>query len=163
MRPFLPDIAKVSHISNILGILTALPSAATGAAELWAMIQSNGLWERIETPDGRVVYAGMNPKVRHGIAHGLLNEVALVVSLFNWWTRRDVPGFAPGTANILLSALTLPGVMFSAYLGGAMVYKYGVGVMRMGEAKRIKKDMERDEVKRFEDNGTTQVKLRKAD
>lgn len=40
-----------------------------------------------------------------------------------------------------------------------MVYKYGVGVMRMGEAVKIKKDMERDEVRKTE--GQTQYLERK--
>ncbi|KAI9846374.1 MAG: hypothetical protein M1830_007454, partial [Pleopsidium flavum] len=65
----------------------------------------------------------------------------------------------PSGMNVILSALMLPSLMFSAYLGGAMVYKYGVGVMRMGEAARIKEDMSRDEIKRSE--GQTQILERK--
>ncbi|EON67570.1 hypothetical protein W97_06938 [Coniosporium apollinis CBS 100218] len=158
--PYIADIAKASHFSNALGILSALPSAATGGAELYAMIQSNGLWEVIKREsDGKVVYGGMNPKVRHGIFHALMNDVVLVASLYDWWTRRNTTGFIPTGTHQVMSAAALPMLFFSAYLGGAMVYKYGVGVQRMGEAKRIKEDSGRDELKR--DEGYTKVKERK--
>jgi len=159
LTPHLKEISRISHFTNIAGILTALPAAATGSVELWHMIKANGIYERIERKsDGEVVYEGMNPKTRHGVPHGLLNEVALGVSLYNWWSRRKRVDYLPKRANILLSAITLPGLAFSAYLGGAMVYKYGVGVMRMGEAKTIKEDIKRDSVKKWE--GWTVVKER---
>lgn len=137
LTPHLAQISRVSHYSNIAGILTALPSAATGTVELWYMLKGNGIWERItKESDGKEVYSGMNPKARHGIAHGLLNNAALGISLYNWWTRRKRPDYLPKRANIVLSAIALPGLAFSAYLGGALIYKYGVGVMRM--ARRLR-------------------------
>lgn len=160
VAPHLDDISKVAYFSNLLGIVTAIPAALTGFSELYAMISSKGIWQKIKKePTGETVYAGMNPTVRLGVAHGLLNDVALLTSVYNWWTRRNVPGYQPSGLNVVLSAAMLPSLMFSAYLGGSMVYKYGVGVMRMGEATRIKQDMGRDEIKRTE--GQTQVLERK--
>ncbi len=88
----------------------------------------------------------MNPAVRHGVAHGALNDIALIASTYNWWTRRNVPGFRPSGTNVLVSAVMLPSLMFSAYLGASMIYKYGIGVMRMGEGQRIREDMSKDRV-----------------
>lgn len=158
--PHLADISKAAYFSNLLGIITAIPSALTGFSELYAMISSKGIWQKIRKEStGETVYAGMNPTVRHGLAHGALNDIALLASVYNWWTRRNVPGYTPNGMNVLLSMAMLPSLMFSAYLGGAMVYKYGVGVMRMGEAVQIKKDMERDEIRKTE--GQTQYLERK--
>jgi len=149
--PHLAEISRIAYFSNLLGIVTAIPAALTGISELYAMISSKGIWQKIRNEStGETVYAGMNPTVRHGLAHGALNDVALLASVYNWWTRRNVPGYTPSGMNVLLSMALLPSLMFSAYLGGAMVYKYGVGVMRMGEAVKIKKDMERDEVRKTE-------------
>lgn len=101
----------------------------------------------------------MSPTVRLGLAHGILNYIAILTSVYNWWTRRNVVGYQPGGLNVALSAAMLPSLMFSACWGGTMVYKYGVGVMRTGEAARIKEDMGKDEVKRSE--GQTQILERK--
>ena len=124
------------------------------------MIGGKGIWQKIQKESsGETVYAGMNPTVRVGVAHGLLNDIALAASAFNWWTRRNRPGLEPSGLNVLLSAAMLPALMFSAYLGGSMVYKYGVGVQRMGEGAKVKEDMQRDEIKRME--GQTQIMERK--
>lgn len=158
--PHLAEISRTAYFSNLIGIVTAIPAALTGISELYAMISAKGIWQKIRNEStGETVYAGMNPTVRHGLAHGALNDVALLASVYNWWTRRNVPGYTPSGLNVLLSMALLPSLMFSAYLGGAMVYKYGVGVMRMGEAVKIKKDMERDEVRKTE--GQTQYLERK--
>lgn len=147
----------------MLGMISSIPSLITGDVELIAMIKGKGLFERIEKkkPNGErvVVSKGTNPTVREGLIHGALNVGALMVSVYNWYTRRNVRGFEPSATNIVLSGLTLPMMMFSAYLGGSLVYEYGVGVQRQGEAAQIKEDMEKDEFKMFE--GQTMVKERK--
>ncbi|KAL2357781.1 hypothetical protein BJ546DRAFT_1057425 [Cryomyces antarcticus] len=123
------EMSRIAHYSNVLGIITAMPAAATGVAEMLAMWKTNSLKEKIvRESDGKVVYDGYNPKSG-------LNET--------------------------LSALTLPALLFSAFLGGKMVYEYGVGVQRQGEAKKIGEDMGKDELKRSE--GNTQIKVRKGE
>ncbi|TKA71773.1 hypothetical protein B0A49_06097 [Cryomyces minteri] len=154
------EMSRIAHYSNVLGIITAMPAAATGVAEMLAMWKANSLKEKIvRESDGKVVYDGYNPKLLTGIVHGMLNELALVISLVNWWTKRGAKDYAPSGLNEALSALTLPALLFSAFLGGKMVYEYGVGVQRQGEAKKIGEDMGRDELKRRE--GNTQIKERK--
>lgn len=144
-------------------MISSIPSLITGDIEMIAMIKGKGLFERIEKKNASgervVVSKGTNPTVREGLIHGALNAGALMVSLYNWYTRRHVRGLEPSTTNIVLSGLTLPLMMFSAYLGGSLVYKYGVAVQRQGEAAQIKKDMGRDEFKGYE--GQTMVKERK--
>lgn len=39
----------------------------------------------------------------------------------------------------------IPLFLYSAYLGGSLVYEYGVGVMRQGEAAEIKKRQEKEQ------------------
>ena len=159
-RRTLAELARVSYISNALGLLTSVPAVLSGAAELYAMIKGQGLREEIRREsDGQVVYKGLNPKVRVGLLHAALNDVAVAASVWQWWTRRNRVGYVPDGANVLVSAATLPGLIFSAYLGGSLVYKYGVAVMRMGEAKKIKGDQQKDELKR-KDGSTHRRKRR---
>jgi len=115
-------MARFSYYLNILGLLTAMPAAATGGMELIAMIQRQDLVNK--------------PKLKIGFLHAALNDFAIVGSGYNWWTRRAVIGNAPADINIVLSAVLMFSVFFSAYLGGQMVYKYGVGVQKQSEAKK---------------------------
>lgn len=162
LKPYLVDISRASHYANILGILTTLPAIVTGSAELIGMYRSNGLYEKVKREsDGQVVQSQINPKVALAVSHAALNDISLAISVYNWYTRRNVPDFMPSNANMLLSALALPGLMLSGYLGGAMVYKYGVGVMRQGEAARIKKESQSMEMQDFD--GQTQVKIKKGE
>jgi hypothetical protein len=62
------------------------------------------------------------------VLHALINDVAAIGQLYNWWTRRNAPGFTPDTTNILVSVLlAMPATLYAASLGGAMVYQYGIG------------------------------------
>lgn len=47
----------------------------------------------------------------------------------------------PSGVNVLISSMILGGVIYSAYLGGTLVYKYGVAVQRQGDGKAIKEKM----------------------
>jgi uncharacterized membrane protein len=143
------DFAFSSYGLNVLGLITAIPATITGAAELLSMIQAKGYFRRVEK-DAMVLDNGINPRVKLGIAHALLNDVTLVVAVWNWYSRRSVPGYAPSALNVILSTAMIPTLLFSAFLGGSMVYKYGVGVQRMGEAADIKADEAQMETKRIE-------------
>lgn len=90
----------------------------------------------------------MSRNVRIGLLHGALNAVAFGVSTYAVVSRRGVKGFAPGRASVILSALTIPGVAWSAALGGELVYKEGVGVQRMGGGLDQKKEGIRENVEK---------------
>jgi len=157
---FINDLPRVSFYCHILGVLTALPAAATGIAELYAMISSKGIWQKIQRKsDKETVYSGMNPTVRIGLLHAIANDVALATSVHAIWARMSTRNFDGGDTAVLMSALMLPALMWSGYLGGSLVYEYGVGVQRMGTAKQIKDNMQQDEVEGFD--GQTQLLTRK--
>ncbi|KAF2092146.1 hypothetical protein K490DRAFT_31612, partial [Saccharata proteae CBS 121410] len=144
------DVSRLSHYSNIFGILACIPAVLSGGAELYAMISSQGLYEK-----------GLNPKVEITLLHAGLNDLAFAAALGQWRMRRNVPDYAPTGAQALISMAMLPSLFFSAYLGGKLVYEYGVGVMRQGEATKIKQNMQKDELKKKD--GQTQVKERKGE
>ncbi|KAF2403779.1 hypothetical protein EJ06DRAFT_579719 [Trichodelitschia bisporula] len=139
--PHLLDAAKFSHYANVLGLLTAFPAIATGGAELLAMIRGQDLANKFKKSDDKTKTAAkMHPKMKMAFAHAVLNDAVFLVSAYNWWTRRSVPYYIPGTANVWLSALAMGMLMASGYLGGQMVYRHGVGVERQGTAKRLKEE-----------------------
>lgn len=78
------------------------------------------------------------------VIHALLNDVAVAGAFYNFWTRSKVEGYLPDGVNALVSSVLLGGVIFSAYLGGSLIYKHGVGVQRQGDGKEIKEKMIRD-------------------
>ena len=136
--PFLGDMARLSHYLNILGLLTAVPAAATGGMELMAMIQRQDLVNKLQKSQNKSAAAQrMHPKLKIGFLHAALNDLAIVGSGYNWWTRRAAIGNVPANINIALSSVLMFSIFFSAYLGGQMVYKYGVGVQRQSEAKKM--------------------------
>lgn len=154
------DLARLAYLAHVAGFLTALPAVVTGAAELIGMWSKQGLREEVRAAsDGRVVSTGLNQKLRTTLTHAGLNDVAVAVSAYAWWTRRHVHDHMPTGFSLLLSALTLPGLFYSAYLGGSLVYEHGVGVMRQGSGKQIKQRGEKEELKHVQ--GQTQIKERK--
>ena len=112
----------LSYYSTIITILTTLPAVATGIAQLAPVIQRDGFSSK---------------KAKVGAMHALLNDVALITTVYNWWTRSQQVGFTPSTTNVLLSAaLALPMTMYSAYLGGSLVYEYGMGFSKSTPLKK---------------------------
>jgi uncharacterized membrane protein len=74
-------------------------------------------------------------KAQIGALHAAINDVTVLGAAYNWWTRRSNPGMVPSDTNILISSvIALPATMFAAYLGGSLVYIYGMG-FRGGQAK----------------------------
>ncbi|OCK81547.1 hypothetical protein K432DRAFT_381249 [Lepidopterella palustris CBS 459.81] len=117
----LAAIPQFSYYIGILALITAVPAVITGALELKPLIDRDG-------PFG-------TPKARAGVAHALLNDIAIGGLAYNWWTRRAVDGFEPSTLNLAISgALALPAVSLAAFFGGSLVYGYGMG-MSMGSGK----------------------------
>jgi uncharacterized membrane protein len=62
------------------------------------------------------------------VLHAVINDVAAVGALYNWWSRRSNPGFTPDATNMVVSILlAMPATLYAAYLGGSLVYIHGVG------------------------------------
>jgi len=139
IAPFLGEISRFSHYLNILGLITAVPAVVTGGIELLAMIKKQDLANKLQKSQNKSsTVQRMHPKLKIGFVHAALNDVAVFGSGYNWWTRSSAAGYAPSDLNVLLSLAMLLFISASGYLGGMMVYEYGVGVMRQGEGKRLK-------------------------
>lgn len=139
IAPFLGDISRFSHYLNIIGLITAVPAVATGGMELLAMIKRQDLANKIQKSKNKsTTVQKMHPKMKIAFLHAALNDVAVFGSGYNWWTRSTAAGYAPTDVNVLLSVAMLIAISASGYLGGVMVYEYGVGVTRQGEGKRLK-------------------------
>lgn len=78
-------------------------------------------------------------KAQTGVLHAVVNDVVVFGTLYNWWSRRNTPHFTPSTENVLVSTvLAVPASLFAAYLGGTLVYQYGMG-FRASSVKAKKK------------------------
>jgi len=121
VQVYLNAIPLFSYYTTVLALITAIPAIM----ELMPLIQRDGL---------------NTPKARTGVAHAMLNDLGVFALAYNWWTRRAVNDFAPSTTNLAISvALALPASSFAAYLGGSLVYEYGMGVGRAGAKAKDKK------------------------
>lgn len=70
----------------------------------------------------------MKPKFKLTLSHAALNDVALAAAAYSWYVRRDQVGFLPTDANLVISVVVLPLLLFSAKLGGTLVYNHGAGI-----------------------------------
>jgi len=120
-------LSLFSYASTIAALFTSLPALTTGIAELYAMIQARGL-----------DFSNLDPVVKTTLIHAGLNDVAVVGAAYNWLSRRGRTGFTLDTGNFLVSATILMGVIYSAYLGGTLIYSHGVGVQRQGKGAQEK-------------------------
>lgn len=116
----LPDISRGAHYLQAIGLVTAVPAVLSGAQQLIKMKNNNQAFEA----DGKT----MRPKFATTLTHAALNDVALVVAAYSWYTRRESVGLLPSDVNLLISVVLLPVLFYSARLGGKLVYNYGVGI-----------------------------------
>jgi uncharacterized membrane protein len=91
--------------------------------ELMPLIQRDGLSSK---------------KAQTGVLHALINDITVFGAAYNWWSRRNEAAFTPSTTNAVLSAGIVPISLFAAYLGGSLIYKYGMGVGK-GSGSKVKK------------------------
>lgn len=137
LAPYLPGIAQFAYASHVVAVITAIPAMTSGSAEFWELYKKGGMNynDKKLTNPGKSGDDIINRSINVGAVHGVLNAVAFGVSTYAAFSRWKVPGFVPGRASIWLSALTFPGLVLSAGLGGELVYGKGVGVQRMGNAR----------------------------
>lgn len=63
-----------------------------------------------------------------GLVHGLGNLSIVVLFIISWFLRRGVTDYIPGTLPFILELLGAGLALYTAWLGGEMVYQLGVGV-----------------------------------
>ena len=120
-------LSLFSYASTIAAIVTSIPAVTSGLAEGYAMISAQGL-------------DFSNPKIKTTVLHAAINDVAIAGAVYNWYSRSTVDGYMINGINTAISAIMLGSVLYSATLGGSLVYKYGVAVQRQGEGKKIKEE-----------------------
>lgn len=77
--------------------------------------------------DAAAIPAGTRAK-RIGLLHGLGNVVALVLFAISWFLREQAVAWHPGTAALILSFVGIVIIIGTAWLGGELVEKLGIGV-----------------------------------
>jgi uncharacterized membrane protein len=131
----------MSYALNSLGVLTSIPAHVTGVLQLHKLVKQHQVLEKLKaaqsTDEKLNVIKNVHPKVKTVFAHAFLNNVVIVGAAWNWWSRSGNAMNAPAWVNVLVSAVTAPILAFAIFLGGKMVFDYGVGVTfgRQGSSK----------------------------
>ncbi|HEX6291598.1 MAG TPA: DUF2231 domain-containing protein [Herpetosiphonaceae bacterium] len=108
-------LSEAGYYLNLFGICAALPTALTGLAEWLDIPQEHPAWKVATT-------------------HALLNDLALGLSVYNWWSRRDRRNYTPDQTNLLVGGALVSVLGLSGYLGGVLAHEYGYGTHRQGTA-----------------------------
>jgi len=126
-RPLLSDIGRMSYALNTIGILTSIPANVTGG-----LIKQQDLFTKLkaaQSADEKMgVLKNMHPKLKTAFVHAILNDIVIAGAVWNWYSRSGNAMNAPTWVNVLISAVTAPILGFAVFLGGKMVFDYGVGV-----------------------------------
>ncbi|GAA5859711.1 hypothetical protein JCM8547_006994 [Rhodosporidiobolus lusitaniae] len=136
----------LSHYTGAAGLLFAIPTVTTGLMELYGMwsgqMKEKGAKGSVADAMAKKDVAG--EKLKTTLTHATLNDIVLGIAGYNWWVRRKSADLILPRTNALLAAIALPLFFYSAYLGGSLVYEYGVGVQRQGEAAEIKERAQKE-------------------
>jgi uncharacterized membrane protein len=103
-----PQWATIAYYLIVVGILSGLVAALFGTID-WLSIPAGTRAKRI------------------GLLHGGGNVVVVLFFIGSWLLRRDAPGEPPMSA-IILSVLAVLLALVTAWLGGELVDRLGVGV-----------------------------------
>ncbi len=109
---------QIAYYAILLGLVVAAAAAVTGLAD-WLDIKPE------------------KPARKLGLAHMLLNLTAVALFALNLWLRAQLPA-ATVTLPLPHLGLTVLGNLLlavSGYLGGRLVYQYGISVARHSEPK----------------------------
>ena len=101
------DFATTSYYTMAAGIIGALLAAVFGAAD-WFSIPANTRAKSV------------------GLLHGAGNIVVTLLFLASWYLRR--PAIVPDKTSFTLSVIGVLLALFTAWLGGELVNRLGVGV-----------------------------------
>lgn len=102
-----PLYATISYSCMLIGWIAALIAVASGLVELR--------------------FVPKQTKLRTlSLTHMILNIVVVVCYAVNIWLRRSDPEIV-SRASVFLSIISISILSFSGYIGGLMVYRYGMG------------------------------------
>jgi uncharacterized membrane protein len=120
-------LLATSVIFDVLNIALTLPGlAAAGYYLIWSGV-IGGL---VAAPFGTIDWLAIPHGTRArsvGAMHGLGNVIVLLLFATSGWLRIDAPQSPPGLA-VLLSVLGAALAMVTAWLGGELVDRLGIGI-----------------------------------
>ena len=118
----------ISLVFDILYYITGAVGFATAA--FWNIIAGVilgliaavfGLWDWLAIPS--------NTRAKHiGLIHGGGNVVVVVLFLISWLLRLGTVDYRPNVVGFILEIIATALVFFTAWLGGELVDRLGVGV-----------------------------------
>ncbi len=141
--PATATISQLAYYANIAGLLSLVPASITGTHELYAIWKNTGTRAEKQVSEGVVVqdhnertlkagyyHAGMNVLIGEyrtlnpvGVIQMLTSVIVEGISLYNWLSRRNRPGQIPTDGQSLISVAGIALLIYSAYMGGELVYK----------------------------------------
>jgi len=138
LLPPVATLTALAHYSAGAGALTAIPAIVTGFGEAYELIrvqvrQKGSLSKVLE--DAWYLKDEGGKKVKTTITHASMNDLVVGLATYNWYRGWKYPTTALPKFSFYANAAALPLLLYSAYLGGKLVYEYGVGVKRQGSSK----------------------------
>lgn len=115
-------------IFDVLYLITRNPTFPTVT---FYMIGAGILGALLSAVFGLIDWLGLPPRSRSwgfALGHGLGNVLVLMLFTLNWMLRRGNGDLVPDGRALFLSFAGLVLLLFTAWLGGELVYRLGVGV-----------------------------------
>ncbi|WWC86533.1 uncharacterized protein L201_001410 [Kwoniella dendrophila CBS 6074] len=124
------------------GVISALPAIITGAGEAYELIRKEYLekgknWNQVIDSAWNMKDTG-GRKIKMTIKHASMNDMVVALAAYNWYRGWYFPGEPLPQITNILNAIALPALMYSAMLGGRLVYEYAMGIQRQGHGKEVK-------------------------
>ncbi|WPH01678.1 Hypothetical protein R9X50_00453000 [Acrodontium crateriforme] len=135
-----PDLHKISYYALTLGLATSVPAVLTGGVEAVKLISKQGMYEA----DGKT----LRTKVKATFAHAITMDTVLAVATYIWMTRRALvtesfsgkmglaTAYSPADWMVGVEAGLMAVFLFSAGIGGTLVYNYGVGFQSLSAGSK---------------------------
>jgi uncharacterized membrane protein len=117
-----------SVVFDVLYLITRNPDFPTVA---FFMIGTGILSGLLAAVFGVIDWLGLPPRSRSwnfALGHGVGNVLAVMLFTLNWILRRGSENFLPDGRMLTLSFAGVAIILFTAWLGGELVYRLGVGV-----------------------------------
>jgi uncharacterized membrane protein len=120
-------LLATSFFFDLIGLATGKPALLLTAFYLIAAGIIGGLTAAVFGLIDYLAIPGGTRAKRIGLLHGLGNVGVVALFAVSWWMRRGVAD-APGSAPIVVSAIAVMIALVTAWLGGELVGRLGVGV-----------------------------------
>ncbi|WWC66123.1 uncharacterized protein I206_100023 [Kwoniella pini CBS 10737] len=136
----------LAYYSAGLGVISALPAIITGLGEAYELIRKEYIqkgkdWNKVIDSAWNMKDTG-GRKIKMTIKHASMNDLVVGLAGYNWYRGAYYPGQKLPQITLLLNAIALPALLYSAMLGGRLVYEYAMGIQRQGHGKEVREKEE---------------------